>query len=516
MLNTNIATNAARFPLAKALANPLAQTMAAKKNCPPNDANCKDLWISRELDGMNNIGAVGDLLTVGTDKMSEANKYFILEKYKANGLFDTQDGLTGSKATLTGAEAKDVLNNDDMFVAGDPEVGGKGNAYKSVDIKPAAGQVTTMFKDGVAGGRGITANALSEAINTKGDIAYTQYGMVVRDDAGAATKIQIAGGVPTITKPDGTKASLKPGETLTIGDSHDPVAQLRYATLPGKGEPRLVVDYFEKPTQASIDELVSKGMKPADAAALRTKTTASFGFRIPDGKGTTRSPQGLADPMLTTSNGVKTYYDVHWDEAQRTKAKVCPPPPPPVAPNEAASIWGDPHVKVADNKSANLRLVDYDIQDQGTYNILQDKGITLNATFQKQDQAHQVSVTKEAGLTLGSEKLLIKSDGNVTIDGAALTTGQSKTLKDGSVVSYVGNNLKVKTATAGEYDLNFDLKQQWGGSDYMNVDVMSRSQGVAADGVLPSGILGETFDADNIIETAAKQPIASYQRPALF
>lgn len=302
----------------------------------PPTYQSKTLNISRELDGFKNGGIVGAMLNAGTANLASSKSAFTDSKYLVSSLFDTNAALALETATVSSLDKSYVQCADDLFVAGDPLVGGKGNNYASLDVSPKVG-ISTMFKDGATTGRGIVVNGQADTINAEGKIAFTQYGTVLKDDTGAQTKVQIAGGVTTITKPDGTTQTLLPGQSYTVGNPNDPSAKLYFAELPGQGEPRLVMEYYEKPTAESIAKLVSDGVSPEDAAAFRKKTTASFGFRIPDGGNTTRSPQGTGNSTpLLSSNGVKTYYDAHWNEADcsvyEVKKPVYPPPvyTPPV------------------------------------------------------------------------------------------------------------------------------------------------------------------------------------------
>ncbi len=277
------------------------------------------LKLSRELDGRENAGAIGDMLNRGTQQLSDANQFFSGDKFNiykvSNLLGEDNQAISGEIDPLS-----DIKCADDMYVAGDPLVGGKGNNYAPVDVNPQTGYLT-MFEDGADNGRKITINAHADIINPDGNKAFTEYGFVIQDDNLEKTKAVLSGGKLTITAPNGQTRTLLPGEEYVIGNSADPTAKFYYASVPGgengANEQRLIFESYEKPSQAVIDELVAKGMDPVQAAAYRAKTQASFGFRVPDGQGSYRMSAGVGagNALSTTSNGVKTYYDAHFNEA---------------------------------------------------------------------------------------------------------------------------------------------------------------------------------------------------------
>jgi putative membrane protein/RND superfamily putative drug exporter len=269
--------------------------------------------INRELDGRANGGAVGDILDGGTSVLMDANKassFFTgatASQYKTTSLLGEDNKTNGE-----GVDLFKKANSDDMYVAGDPVVGGKGNNYDAKTIVPDTGYMT-MFEDGTDAGRKVTINAHVDSINPQGNRAFTEYGFVIQDDQGQKTTAVLSGGQLKING-----QALQPGQEKIIGDSNDPVAKFYYASMPGgengANEQRLVFESYEKPTAETRQKMLDAGANPAEVDALRSKTQASFGFRIPDGKGSFRSSAGVAGGMATTSNGVKTYYDAHFAE----------------------------------------------------------------------------------------------------------------------------------------------------------------------------------------------------------
>lgn len=489
-------------------------------HCPDEACVEKTFFVSAELDGRHETGFVGDFLTTGTQNLSEAQKALLLERYKANGLFDANADLVGDTAKLIGEswEDKALSGADDMYVAGDPLVGGKGNQYAAVHVD-AGERYVTMFKDGGEHGRGIVANALSEPINPEGNTAFTQYGLVFTDDHGNESKLKIAGGTATVTDHTGKEVKIRPphGEYV-VGDPADPVARVYYAELEGKGEPRLVVDYYEKPTPEAVEELVAAGLDRHTAENKRSVTTASFGFRVPDDHpgGTSRLPMGRRNgkPLMETKDGVKTYYDVHWNESEKTKFEIaCDKPPeepkPPVAPNEHARIWGDPHINNPDDKSGDRWSYNFD--EPGTFNVLQDKDVTLNSLLVQ--GPNKTTVIDETGLSIGNDRLFIDKLGTLKLNDQTLGDGTYE-LPSGGSITKDGDDIEVKTT--GEYDFAFETNKTWRGFTYMNISVFTKDIGVESDDTLPIGLLGETFDVDTEAETSVDNAVDFYRRSGLF
>lgn len=274
------------------------------------------LNLSREIDGRNSTGAIGDMLTRGTTQLSDANQFFNDSRFASYRV----GNLTGEDNQVASGVVDPLtqrLGADDMYVAGDPHVGGKGNNYAQVGVTPQTGYMT-MYEDGGDTGRKVTINSNPAIINTQGNKAFTEYGFVARDDAGAKTTAKLSGGKLALTGPDGQSKTLLPGETYVVGDAADPVAKFYYADMPGgengTTEKRLVFESYEKPTPAVVDKLVQSGMSRSEAEGIRNKMQASFGFRVPDGQGSYRMSAGVGsgNALSTTTNGVKTYYDAHF------------------------------------------------------------------------------------------------------------------------------------------------------------------------------------------------------------
>ncbi|MEB3286984.1 MAG: hypothetical protein VKJ04_05730 [Vampirovibrionales bacterium] len=489
---------------------------------PTPTPECPPLHVTRELDGLNSTGVIGTQLTQGTgaSQLAETNKLFLDQKFQVTGLLDEVNGANSTSAVISGDTG--VLCADDMYVAGDPFVGGKKNNYEAVQITPDPG-FYTMYEDGLENGRKITVNSHVDAINAEGNTAFTEYGMTVQDDAGQKYTGVLSGGQFTITQPDGTsKVLLPPSDQYVIGDPQDPVAKFYYADMPGgedgTTEKRLVVDYIEKPTDNVVADLVSKNVPQAEAEKLRSTTQMSFGFRVPDGLGNTyRMSDGVgADEPLTESNGVKTYYDAHFSEGTCHYVDTVCTPPPPVAANERAKIWGDPHVIVADDKTETFES--YNFSQVGLYNVVKDQGVTVNTNLYQPNNQGNVSMADQYGFTLGNGRT-IKVDKNFNVevgDGQggviAMEDGLTMDLGNGNSVSLNGSQLNVVTP---EYDFKV-TPDSWQNAKYLDLEMHSKSGGVFSDGVMPSGLLGETFDEDDIIEREPKLDVSAYVVGNLF
>lgn len=166
----------------------------------------------------------------------------------------------------------------------------------------------------------------------------------------------------------------------------------------------------------------------------------------------------------------------------------CPPPSQPVAANESGRIWGDPHFIGADGGK-------YDVQGQAgkTYNLLSDRGLQFNGTFGKWGNGG-ATVVKDSAINVGGpygqSQVKFSGDGKASVNGQQLQNGQTVRLADGGTATLKGNKLTVTTAEG------YTIEQESKGG-YINADVKTGANGVGADGVMPHGLLGQTFDADN-------------------
>jgi hypothetical protein len=169
-----------------------------------------------------------------------------------------------------------------------------------------------------------------------------------------------------------------------------------------------------------------------------------------------------------------------------------PNPGEPVAANEHGRIWGDPHFVGGDGGH-------YDVQGEAgkTYNLLSDSGLQLNGKFD--GWSNGVTVVGETGLTVAGDdgstsQIGFSKDGKATLNGEEMVNGRQYQLADGGTAVLNGKNLVVTTAEG------YTIQQTASGSGdkaYINIDVSTGDKGVG-NGQLPGGLLGQTFDADNV------------------
>ena len=176
-----------------------------------------------------------------------------------------------------------------------------------------------------------------------------------------------------------------------------------------------------------------------------------------------------------------------------------------VATGQRSGYWGDPHV--LDAESANNHFI---VTGPGTYNLLKDKNIALSAEHKKYDR-WAIEVTNQIDLALGSSNVVFNAYGTPTLNGQALEQGKLMTLSDGSSVNWNGTTLSVKNANFGEYNLDVTRQQAGGGVNYLDTWINSTDKGVFSDGILPTGILGEGFDMDNLVRTKLNFGLETYK-----
>jgi hypothetical protein len=206
-----------------------------------------------------------------------------------------------------------------------------------------------------------------------------------------------------------------------------------------------------------------------------------------------------------------------------TPPDVPPSPPacdPPVAANERATIWGDPHVETADRakQPGQWYGVCYDIHEAGVFNLLNDTATNVNARFSK--GPNNTTIVTETGINLPGAAITYDAAGKLTLNGQPVPAGQTINLPGGGTMTQTAADWagkpSVKISHPGsEFDITLQ-QDNWSGFNYLNVSTESKTGGVMADGKAPGGILGETFDADTVAETALKNPLDSYKRDTLI
>lgn len=152
------------------------------------------------------------------------------------------------------------------------------------------------------------------------------------------------------------------------------------------------------------------------------------------------------------------------------------PTPAPVAIGGGATIWGDPHFVGADGGK-------YDVHGEAgkTYNILSDQDFQMNSLFR--GAGNGVTFMSVVGFTLGTDQISVAEGGEVKVNGQVVGEGEHLN----GVVTKEGREVTIKH---GEYEIVLDT----GTNDGLYVDF--KSQNVAADGVMPHGLWGQTADGD--------------------
>lgn len=201
---------------------------------------------------------------------------------------------------------------------------------------------------------------------------------------------------------------------------------------------------------------------------------------------------------------------------------IAPPAPRKiVAANEHSSYWGDPHVADADRaEKGNNRHNSFIVKGDGIFQLLKDKDVFLNGVHKKYPQ-WDYEVTDRIGLRVAGLNIEMGAyDAAPKINGASFKG--EKILPNGTKVAFDGTKLSVSTGDSGEYDFEIAIvhaeHKNPDGSPikYLDTDIRTKSKGVALDGVMPTGILGEGFDADDKARTQLNNPLDTYKRGGLF
>lgn len=199
-----------------------------------------------------------------------------------------------------------------------------------------------------------------------------------------------------------------------------------------------------------------------------------------------------------------------------------------IAPNEVASFrtvlgdfWGreisDGYVKIT-GADGETRQVDSD----GTHNLLNDNGLKVDATtVTRPSEFEDGSLRSFGGATLSETQITVGGDtivhenGKLTVNGKNFndlvppsspgypSISQIDTLeRDGYKITRIQDNIgltgTIYNIEAAEYDVQLSTGSGSYGlsSSGPSVTISSKENGVGDDGILPSGLVGQTFDAD--------------------
>lgn len=179
---------------------------------------------------------------------------------------------------------------------------------------------------------------------------------------------------------------------------------------------------------------------------------------------------------------------------------IPPPPKDPVAAGQEATVTGDPHVKEADGGK-----FDFQGEPGKVYNLLNDQGLIVNAKFQPwKGQQNATTMGEIAVMVSGNQGTSIiqinaHNQPHLTLNGQHVQPGEFLTLADGGTLSLSNDGRMIDIVSKEGYHQR--IRVQGNGSEaYLDYSVRSSAKGVAADGKLPGGLVGHTFDADTILK----------------
>ena len=210
--------------------------------------------------------------------------------------------------------------------------------------------------------------------------------------------------------------------------------------------------------------------------------------------------------------------------------------PATVAANQFGYLTGDPHLRGGDGE-----LYDVHGQAGNIYSVLKDKNLDYNAKYGSINNMSNNGVV-ESGITLkgskSTSKISFNKDGKAVLstitNGKTTETpiekGKTYKLADGGTVAFGqaygggadGQSMEERLiTTTGEGYIITQVARQWG---YIDSNVQTPKAGVNTDKVLPTGLLGDTFDADSKARVAKdnmgtgvlNNALSSYTKLSLF
>lgn len=272
-------------------------------------------------------------------------------------------------------------------------------------------------------------------------------------------------------------------ETLLIQDYDD---QMRDIANSIKINNRLKQAYREH--KIKVNDLLGKEQKdgevelnPSELNLLNSKPDFLYDESMNDGAGGVKDYNTGTEDVFAISN--QDYIEEGFDNDET-----------PIAANETAGWWGDPHFFDADGVNKGEGATDWDFQGIAgeTYNMISDTNFRMDATFQASGGQGKTVVGSTA-ITIngptGDSHIVFDAKTAPTFNGETMVVGQSYETEDGKAAIYDGSILSVKTAEG--YLVKIEDK-----GNYLNGSVTSDGNGVSSDDYDPTGLLGQTFDAD--------------------
>lgn len=168
---------------------------------------------------------------------------------------------------------------------------------------------------------------------------------------------------------------------------------------------------------------------------------------------------------------------------------------PAIAANETARVWGDPHFEDPDGGK-------FDVQGEAgkIYQLLSDSGLQFNGRFD--GVGNGITVVGETGLSVngprGTSQVQFSKEGRALLNGQPLQPGHMESLADGGhvLLSEDGKTLTLKSAEG------YTITQK-SAPDGLDIRVKTPLHGVASEGRMPGGLLGQTFDADKLARNSS-------------
>lgn len=224
------------------------------------------------------------------------------------------------------------------------------------------------------------------------------------------------------------------------------------------------------------------------------------------------------------------------DKCQEKNQHQCEKKSKKVAASEYGYITGDPHLRGGDGEIFDIKGLSGEI-----YSVLQDRGIDYNVKYGKIGDWQDVGVTESAIITYGQDCktiVTLDKDGKSTLisikDGKTkeiqIERGKTYNLADGGTVKYGqalgggadGGQMEERLIiTSAE---GYIITQVVRSAGYIDANVETSANGVYKDKVMPSGLIGDTFDRDNFKREASdtqgggilNKDISQYKRGSLF
>jgi len=188
-----------------------------------------------------------------------------------------------------------------------------------------------------------------------------------------------------------------------------------------------------------------------------------------------------------------------------------------IAPNEIGKVYGDPHFIGGDGGTFN-----YYGHDSGKYSLLSDQGLNFNGKFSYANDFNTKTVVSKTQTNIDNDdgtfdRIRFLANGTAKLNGEKLIDKDKIILPNGTRIKYIdlsnkknpGNWLRLLTikprltalalirVRTPEGYLIEQVALQAKNNKHIDTAVQTPASGVA-NGMLPDGLLGQTFDDDII------------------